>query len=200
MGLLAPRAGARARNKAPERQLAPIIEECYQDRDPAPPKDTDQAQLGGRAAADGAPAKSLVRSSEGTGGNLLVRFTPHTEQPQGGDRDGEPQAGRPLGIRHPRALPLPAAAFGNLEALLNPRPQPVPTRLTALGRQIGQDKPGLFIPRVPASQQRTVQPTRLAHKGRAPALPAAPGGRGKGPQRLEPIRVRRPKRSPRIDP
>src|SRR5262245_15165237 len=95
----------------------------------------------------------------------------NTHHPQSGHGDCPPQACRPRGVGHARAVPLPACPLREFKALLNPGPHAVPGGVTDLRFQIRQDQPGVLIARLPAGQQRTVELPGLASEGRASALP-----------------------------
>src|SRR5207247_8848500 len=69
------------------------------------------------------------------------------------------------------ALPLPAAALGDLNALFDPPPQPIPTSRPGLRRQIGEDQPWILVARLPARQQGTVELAVTAFEGDTRALP-----------------------------
>ena len=117
-----------------------VVEQRHENQGPAPAKGTDKAQARGAPLA-ALHAKGRRHVQQRTVRDLGVGHAPHAQQPQRGDRDGQPQAGRPLRLGHPRALPLPACPLGHLEALLDPGPQPIPTGITGRWRQIGQDQP-----------------------------------------------------------
>src|SRR5262249_9171094 len=63
----------------------------------------------------------------------------------------------PPRVGHPGGLPLPAAALGHLEALLNPRPVGVPARVGGARRQVRQQQPRLVVAGLPAGQQQALQ-------------------------------------------
>src|SRR5262249_59474544 len=75
---------------------------------------------------------------DGARRDRLVRLAPDAQPPQGRYGHGQPQAGSPIGLGHAGTLPLPAGAFGALEALRNPGPHSIPTGGTGLRRQGGQ--------------------------------------------------------------
>src|SRR5207244_126959 len=106
---------------------------------------------------------------------------------------------RPLGITHAGALPLPSAALGDLEALLDPGAQAIPTRGAALGWQIGQDEPSLFVAVLPTGQQRARQAAGPTDKGRPTPLPARTNLGSKVPQGLEAVGVDGPKSPTSLD-
>ena len=120
------------RVKAAQRE-AMLIAQCHQKSNPSPAKHTHQVQLGGPPRSGG---RELVgrQWQERAFGNPLLGYPADAEQPQGGHGDGQPQSRGSLRICHASALPLPPAPFGDLEALLNPRPQPIPTGLASAGR------------------------------------------------------------------
>ena len=60
----------------------------------------------------------------------------------------------------------------HLEACVDPGSQAIPAGLAGLGRQIGQDQPGVGIALFPAGQQGAPQPSLRALEGRASAPPA----------------------------
>jgi hypothetical protein len=161
--------GPRLGEKRAERKWE-LAEQSHQD--PAPAEATAQAQRGGAPllslrAQDG---RDLEQSRLGT---RLLGGAPDTQQPQGGDCHCQPQAGGRLWVGHARALPRPARAFGDFDALLDPGPQPIPAGLAGLGRQIGQDEPRVSVA---ASQQASrVQRRRRWGLWKAVPVPRQPG-------------------------
>ena len=113
-----------------------------------------------------------ARLAQALPGRARRRPPPRRASP-GGSRQatGQPQARGPVGLGHVGALPLPAGAFGDLEALLNPGPQPIPTGGTGLRRQVRQDQPRILVARLPAGQQRAVELAVAAFEGDARPLP-----------------------------
>ena len=106
------------RFKAAPRE-AVLIHQRHQNGDPTPAKHTHQAQLGGPPHAGGGRVVGRQRQ-EGALGNPLLCQPADAEHPQRGDGHGQPQPGRPLGIGHAGALPLPSPTLSDLKALLNP--------------------------------------------------------------------------------
>ena len=90
----------------------------------------------------------LGRFRRGVG--LLFVLPAHTQNPHRRYRNRQPEPLHSLGIGHLRLLPLPTAAFDQLEALFDPVPQTVPARLGRLRRQVGDQEPGLLVARLPA--------------------------------------------------
>ena len=133
-------------------------------------------------------------------GTVLVGFTAHAQQPQRRHRHRQPQARGPSGIAHPRPLPLPPGAFGDLEALFDPGPKPIPGRIARLGGQIGQDQPRVCMPRIPARQQRALQLPPAPFKGRAAPAPLRADLRNQTRQGTIQRRPLRPKRAAVVDP
>ena len=132
-GVFLSRTRPRFRLKAASREAA-LIEQGHENDDPVPAKDAHQAQLGSPPGAGGRHGVGCQQQERALG-NRLLRHPANAEQPQGGNGDGQPQPGRSLRIGHAGALPLPAAAFGDLATLLNPRPQSIPTRLAGTSSQ-----------------------------------------------------------------
>src|SRR6266446_5521830 len=158
-----------------------LLEQRHQDKVPAPAKDTHQPQ------ACGMPHPRLPGDQGGdvrhrAGRHRLLRLAPDAQQPQGSDRHGQPQACRPFGLRHRGALPLPARALRDLEALLTPGSHAIPAGRTGLRRQVCQDQPWIFVTRLPARQQRAMELAMAAFEGAAGPLP---GGARLGHQRLQ---------------
>ena len=134
-----------------------LFEQRHEDKIPASTKDTHQPQADAcRIRLRGNQGRNV---RDGTGWDGLFRFTPDAQQPQGGHGDGQPQTRGSLGFGHVGTLPLPAGAFGDLETLFNPGPQPIPTGGAGLRRQVRQNQPRIFVARFPARQQRAVELT-----------------------------------------
>lgn len=98
------------------------------------------------------------------GGHRLVRFTPDAEQPQRGDGDSQPQARRPLGMAHPRAVPLPPARFVLFKPCSSHARRPYHPASLASGASSVRSSQGALSP---ASQRAsTVQATWVRVKAR----------------------------------
>ncbi len=87
----------------------------------------------------GAPLDAPARDPRATRRRVLtwvgiVGFAADADQPEGGDRDREPEPGGPIGVGHPGGLPPPARPLGQLEPPLDPGPHPVPARVGGLER------------------------------------------------------------------
>ncbi len=146
----------------------------HQDPQPAEPEQPHAAALHRPAHVQERPQ---IRQRHGSGRRPQFQVAPHTDHPQRCHRQRQPQPRHPRWVRHLRLLPLPAAAFGAFEALLAPAAQAIPLRVAAVGRQVGQNVPGLGMPHAPPRHQRARQLTVAGGKRRAaptPALPALP--------------------------
>jgi hypothetical protein len=99
-------------DKTPHRQWR-LIEQRHEDQVPAPAKDTHQPQAGS-TPHPWLPGDQGSDVWHRAGRDRLLRLAPDAQQPQSGDRNGQPQACRPVGLRHVGALPLPACALGDL--------------------------------------------------------------------------------------
>ena len=64
------------------------------------------------------------------------------------------QVRRALRLGHAGRLPLPPASFGQFEPPFDPHAQPVPADIAGVGRQIGEDQPGIGVALLPAGEQR----------------------------------------------
>src|SRR5262249_33479035 len=73
------------------------------------------------------------------------RLAPTAPRPHGARGGGQPLTPDTPRVGHPGVLPLPAAALGHLEALLNPRPVGVPARVGGARRQVRQQQPRLVV-------------------------------------------------------
>ena len=100
-----------------EREVG-VLEEGGKDEDPAASEDADEAEPGGPAGAAGEEVGAIEVGEEGRGVVGVVSAA-DADKPEGGDGDGEPKASGTIRVDHAGALPLPAAAFGHLEAMLN---------------------------------------------------------------------------------
>ena len=143
--------GPRLWEKGAQRQGG-LFEQGDQDRDPAAVKDTDHAQAG-RSPLAPLAGQGVGDIEQRARGDRLLGRAADTEQPQRGHGHRQPQAGGAVGLGHAGALPLPARAFDTCELLFDPGPQAIPTRLAGVGRQIGQDQPGVLVSLFPAGQQ-----------------------------------------------
>src|SRR5262245_44526769 len=175
-----------------------LVEQGHQDQVPAPAKDTHQPQAGGtpRPRLPGDQGRDV---RDGADWDRLLGLAPNAQQPQGGSGHGQPQARGPVGLRHVRALPRPAGALGDLEALLDPGPQPIPTGGTGLRRQVRQEQPWIFVPRLPAGQQGAVQLAVTAFESDARSLPGGARLGHQGLQRHPTHLALGPKGAPRVD-
>jgi hypothetical protein len=115
-----------------------VVEQRHQEATPPLAKDAHQSNAG---RSPRPPLLGYQRRDvwDRAGRDGLLCCPTDAQQPQGGDGDGQPQAGRPFWPRHVRALPLPARAFGDFEPLLDPRPQPIPAGIAGSG---GADRSG----------------------------------------------------------
>ena len=84
-------------------------------------------------------------------------LTPDTDGPQGGHREGQPQAFRPGRVEQLGLLPVLAAPFAVFEAAFDPGPQPIPGHIGGVRGAVSQPQPRVAIPGIPASQQHTGQ-------------------------------------------
>ena len=75
------------------------------------------------------------------------------------------------GLGHGGALPWPAGACGELAALRNSGPPPIPTGGTGLRGQVGQAQPWSLLPCLPTGQQGLRARTLVACAGDARPLP-----------------------------
>ena len=100
---------------------ATLIAQRHEDEDPALAKNTDHPRAGCRSWTRRG-AICLRQRPQRTHRQCLFCHPAPAEQPQRGHRHGSPHPCRPLGLAHAGALPLPPAAFGDFEALLDPRP------------------------------------------------------------------------------
>ena len=166
-------AGPRFGHEATDGQ-PPLIEQRYQDEDPAVAKDTDQAPGCRSTRAVWRPELGRPRRQRAHWDPFLC-CAADAEPPPGCDRHRQPQAGSPLGIGHAGALPLPPGPFGELEALFDPGAQPLPTGLARGGSQLGQQQPRIGVAGLPPCQQGAIEPPARALKGRAASCPLRAG-------------------------
>ncbi len=90
--------------------------------------------------------------------------------PEGGYHRRRPQAFSALQLHHPRRLPLPPAALDGCEGTFDPRAEAIPGRISLVGGQVGDHRPG-FVPDRPGNQQGAGQRTGV--ETRAPARATA---------------------------
>src|SRR5215212_4350442 len=117
-----------------------LSEEGDEDAGPAASEDADEAEAGGPSGAAGNEQGGVEVREQG--GVVGIGRPADADEPEGGDGDGEPEAGGAIRVGHAGALPLPAGPLGHLEALLDPGAQAVPGDVGDVGRQVGQDQPG----------------------------------------------------------
>ena len=178
----------------PPRRPWLLAQQRRHDQIPPTTKDTDQTPTPrpGRTGLMRTPPRHIEQRAVG---HRRIGLAAHPQQPPRRHRDGQPQPRRPLSIPHAGPLPLPTAAFRDLEALLNPCPQPVPSRFTGLGRQIGHHQPRVLVALVPARQQGARQATRWTRKSGTPAGPRGAGLRHQGLEGLRTPLALGPKRA-----
>ena len=157
-----------------------VPQQRHQDGAPAPAKDADQGQAR-RPALEAWRVQQRRHIEHRAADDGVFGHPTHAHQPQGRHDDHQPQSRCPRRIPHAGALPLPNAAFGQLETLLDPGVQALPGRRAGDRRQIGHQQPPLCLPGFPAGQQRAVQGGRLERgTGTLPAG-ARLGGEGGQP-------------------
>jgi hypothetical protein len=87
-----------------------------------------------------------------------VGLAADTDGPSGRHRQGEPEPLRPCGRQHLGLFPMPATALAVFEAALDPSAQRIPRDIDSGRRQVGEDQPGIAIPRIPARAVVYLQP------------------------------------------
>jgi hypothetical protein len=100
------------------------------------------------------PKPKIRRLGDRRVGELrLVGLPAHRQDVPRRHRQHQPQSLHSIRHRHPRRLPLPAAALQQLVAPFDPRPHPVPQRLRLVRCQVGEQEPRLVVALLLASHQ-----------------------------------------------
>ena len=104
----------------------------------------------------------IIRQVKHTAGRQAgIGCSAHAHHPQGSHRQCQPETGGPGGISHAGVLPLPAAAFGELEAIFDPGAHPIPGDLGLLRGQIGYHQPRRGVVHFPSNQQSSLDGVNL---------------------------------------
>ncbi len=114
----------RFRNEASDDQAIAANQRSYND-EPAACKATEHAWTRPFRGGSTRPMGERQRL-QATDGKARIRLASHTENPQCGHRNGQPQPLSTGGIHHFRLMPLPSPAFGIFEAAFNPTAHAIP--------------------------------------------------------------------------
>src|SRR6266487_5657728 len=96
-------------------------------------------------------------------------------------------------------MPAPLPSLVVLKPAFDPGPQAIPRPMHLLWRQVGDNDPGLFIPRLSTEEQSAFQLVLLVGKTRHPLRPLRSGGGEPVGDPFPPIAARKPGFGPQID-